>query len=188
MKCPVSSCKYEIDDDSVFCDQCGAELSVCPKCGAVAAAKFCPKDGTRLESRKTRPAAPPAAPPVAQTAAEAPSQPAAAPSADARATVRLNDTAVSAFRIRHSSGAVVEVSHGDIVGRSDGKFAAVFGGSKFVSGRHASFSAANGLMAVTDLGSTNGTKVNGESLAPNAPRQLKSGDKVTFADQEMVIL
>ena len=29
---PCYSCKAMIEDDSVFCDQCGAELYICPKC------------------------------------------------------------------------------------------------------------------------------------------------------------
>ena len=52
MICPVKSCHMEIDDDSRFCDQCGAEILECPQCGTFGTGKFCPKDGIRLEPRK----------------------------------------------------------------------------------------------------------------------------------------
>jgi pSer/pThr/pTyr-binding forkhead associated (FHA) protein len=50
----------------------------------------------------------------------------------------------------------------------------------YVSGSHAVITAADGSFSLTDVGSTNGTLVNGERLAPNEPRQLSDGDEVTF--------
>ena len=37
-----------------------------------------------------------------------------------------------------------------------------------------------GRCLVEDLGSTNGTRVNGESLAPHQPRALRDGDEISF--------
>ena len=48
-----------------------------------------------------------------------------------------------------------------------------------VSGKHAVLSLVNGLWHVRDLGSTNGTTVNGARL--NTPRSLKPEDEVGFA-------
>ncbi len=48
----------------------------------------------------------------------------------------------------------------------------------FVSARHARFQARAGTVLVEDLGSTNGVLVNGEALAPLAPRVLGPGDVV----------
>jgi ABC transport system ATP-binding/permease protein len=48
----------------------------------------------------------------------------------------------------------------------------------FVSARHARIQARAGTVFVEDLGSTNGVQVNGEALAPLAPRALGPGDVV----------
>lgn len=51
----------------------------------------------------------------------------------------------------------------------------------YVSGAHAQvvFAAETGFRVV-DLGSTNGTSVNGRRLAPNTPEPIKNGDEVTL--------
>jgi pSer/pThr/pTyr-binding forkhead associated (FHA) protein len=42
-------------------------------------------------------------------------------------------------------------------------------------------------MTVEDLGSTNGSHLNGEALAQGAPQPLNSGDKVSFGGVELVL-
>jgi pSer/pThr/pTyr-binding forkhead associated (FHA) protein len=49
-----------------------------------------------------------------------------------------------------------------------------------VSSRHASIRAHGAQWVVVDEGSTNGTKLNGEKLASQSPRPLKTGDVLTF--------
>ena len=56
-----------------------------------------------------------------------------------------------------------------------------------VSSRHAQLSWRNGALQLTDLGSTNGTFVNGERLAPHAPRALKVGDRVRFGKLDFTL-
>jgi pSer/pThr/pTyr-binding forkhead associated (FHA) protein len=53
------------------------------------------------------------------------------------------------------------------------------------SRRHAQIIQTDGGVAVEDLGSTNGTKVNGQRLAPGERRTLNGGDKVSFGGIEM---
>ncbi|HUM85397.1 MAG TPA: trypsin-like peptidase domain-containing protein [Lachnospiraceae bacterium] len=53
-----------------------------------------------------------------------------------------------------------------------------------VSRIHARFVNHNGFTYITDLGSTNGTFVNGRKLTPNSETQLNDGDKVTIADEK----
>ena len=48
----------------------------------------------------------------------------------------------------------------------------------FVSGRHAEIVTDNAGTHLTDLGSTNGTVVNGQKLAPNEPQLLLEGDEI----------
>jgi pSer/pThr/pTyr-binding forkhead associated (FHA) protein len=47
---------------------------------------------------------------------------------------------------------------------------------EFASGQHAHFQLVRGLWYVTDLGSTNGTWLNGRRI--HAPQLLKKGDKI----------
>jgi hypothetical protein len=52
------------------------------------------------------------------------------------------------------------------------------------SGRHAEFVFEDGRWAVVDLGSTNGTRVNGVKVARAA---LEDGDRITFGDQDVEV-
>jgi predicted component of type VI protein secretion system len=49
-----------------------------------------------------------------------------------------------------------------------------------VSRRHAVLTYANGAILVRDTGSTNGTRVNGETITRDTDRELHDGDKVAF--------
>jgi pSer/pThr/pTyr-binding forkhead associated (FHA) protein len=48
----------------------------------------------------------------------------------------------------------------------------------YVSRRHARITRGRGGYFVTDLGSSNGTTVNGHSLAPNHAYRLRNGDQI----------
>ena len=65
-----------------------------------------------------------------------------------------------------------------IVGRSPG--ADIVIGAGYVSGRHARFSLMGQNLFVEDLGSTNGTAVNGQLIGE--PTALRSGDTVNVGD------
>ncbi len=64
------------------------------------------------------------------------------------------------------------------VGRRDGNDIVI--PDPYASGRHAEISVKDDGFTVTDLGSTNGTMVNGVKLEPNAPREVQIGDEITF--------
>lgn len=55
------------------------------------------------------------------------------------------------------------------------------------SRRHAQITSENGTLTLEDLGSTNGTKVDGTRLAPGERRTLVGGEKVSFGGIEMQI-
>ena len=55
-----------------------------------------------------------------------------------------------------------------------------------VSRRHAELVRGGAGFQVTDLGSANGTHLNGEPLAPNEPAPLQSGDSIQFGVVELV--
>lgn len=236
IKCP--KCQAEIEGDSCFCDQCGAELYVCPKCGTLGKGKRCTRCGEPLVAVRTlgstarsadngrgsgvgSPTS--AASPASQSSAPAASSPtfgsssitadinkllsgmdfdsvkpspktgpSTQPLANAGATIRPGATPspTSQATPRQVPGHLVcrnpqlrlyidEV----LIGRREGGYASVFASFGMVSGRHAQISRTpSGGWQVTDLGSTNGTRLNGHPLPPNSPTPFWVGDTITFAD------
>ncbi|MCH8987824.1 MAG: FHA domain-containing protein [Chloroflexi bacterium] len=73
---------------------------------------------------------------------------------------------------------------------------AVFGSSKcadtmiehtFVSRRHFQIRSQDGVYYICDLDSTNGTYLNGERLQPNVERRVKDGDRISLANDDVVL-
>jgi pSer/pThr/pTyr-binding forkhead associated (FHA) protein len=56
-----------------------------------------------------------------------------------------------------------------------------------VSRRHAVIRSLDGGLETEDLGSTNGTTLNGEPLEPGTPRPLEQGDRLAFGGVELVV-
>ncbi len=59
---------------------------------------------------------------------------------------------------------------------------------KGVSRLHASIKSGGGQVIVTDLGSVNGTRVNGKKIMPNQPQPLNHGDILTLGKLKVQIL
>lgn len=78
-------------------------------------------------------------------------------------------------------GVQMQVDGPIIVGRSPS--ADIVIGAGFVSGRHAKFQLMGQNLFVEDLGSTNGTLVNGQPIS--GPQALSSGDLVNVGDVAM---
>lgn len=103
---------------------------------------------------------------------------ASAPEVEAQRPEDLDRRDVACLRTDASpEGDIVIRSGRNLVGRrADNDI--VIKDDPFVSGRHAVFEAAAGTVSIADLGSTNGTFVNGQRLAANAPLVLDEGDEV----------
>lgn len=78
-------------------------------------------------------------------------------------------------------GVSIQVNGPVIVGRSAG--ADIVIGAGYVSGRHARFSLMGSDLFIEDLGSTNGTAVNGRLI--QAPYGLKNKDIVSVGDVDI---
>jgi len=192
MICPNKKCLIEIDDDSKFCDQCGSEILICPKCNTPGTGKFCAKDGTRLESRRSGDTQ--NAIPQQETLPESQSQTAGNAEQPheiqqgGTAAFDLNSEAESALlSLLHSGGLELVIKNSDILGRGEGAHAEQLGGFKFLSRRHAELILKTGNWFIKDLGSTNKSKLNGELLEPQREYPVKKGDRIMLADQEFTV-
>jgi hypothetical protein len=192
MICPNKICRQEIPDDSCFCDQCGAQLLRCAKCGYVGTSKFCGKCGSPMAIQEL-PSAAPIQPSVASATISAPvstvspkpevkPQPASvAPVQSSAATVVVQLPGETIF-ICHPEGWRLEVRDGDILGRTTGQHIDRLGAFPVISGRHAQIALQGTQWRIADLGSTNKTYVNGSQLEPNTPVQIKKNDVLTLAN------
>ena len=56
-----------------------------------------------------------------------------------------------------------------------------------MSGQHFALLVQNGGIFLSDLNSTNGTFLNGNSLLPHKPEKIREGDKITLANIEFIV-
>jgi pSer/pThr/pTyr-binding forkhead associated (FHA) protein len=86
----------------------------------------------------------------------------------------------SAARLVGRDGKVFVLSSTNVtVGRKP-ENAVVLTGDSYVSGSHAKIVYEGDGFRVVDVGSTNGTRLNGRKLAPDVPETLADGDEITF--------
>lgn len=81
-------------------------------------------------------------------------------------------------------GAAVVLDANEVLLGRDPSAAAMLEGDTFVSARHALVRARNGSPTVSDLGSTNGTFVNGERIS--AETALRPGDELSVGSTRMI--
>ena len=162
MKCPY--CKEVIDDDSWFCDQCGKELKFCPDCRQPKRGTECPACGADLVSAKDyhTPKESPKTPKPQQTAA-----PQTSPSS------------------LEGDGLKLTLKEG-VFGRTTGIYPE-FSTQIYISGRHGELRCENGQWQIRDLGSHNGTFINGVKLAPNTWTDLHQGDQIKIATTQLTV-
>lgn len=163
VNCP--KCRVEIESDSYYCDQCGVELYICPKCHLFGKGKRCTQCGQALVSAAQ-------AVPASQNnvMAEKAMHPEAAPAAPVR-------------MVCTSAGIRLGLGDGAVIGRRKGDYVSAFTSQGYVSGTHARLQKnPSGQWEIVDLDSTNGTFVNGHRLAPNAPATFHIGDVIRIAN------
>ncbi len=143
MKC--YKCKQEIDSDSLYCDQCGEKIYICPDCHipGKGEGKRCGKCGKPLVAAEPTPKAP----------------------------VRL---------VCRAENITLDLMDGALIGRVEGPYAPKLGRLQFVSARHARLTREGDHWIIADVGSRNGTAVNGEWCF--SPLPFKTGDVVRIAN------
>ncbi|MDP8944166.1 MAG: FHA domain-containing protein [Actinomycetota bacterium] len=80
----------------------------------------------------------------------------------------------------HAPGAAIDVAEGAMLGRADGSDIRI--DDPFASSSHARLFPRDGHIYIEDLGSTNGTFLNGQQL--RRPVQLTPSDRVRIGDTE----
>ena len=164
MKCPF--CKAIIDDDSRFCDQCGKELHFCPECGKPKMGTVCPACGADLVSAEAF---------FNTDKPELKPQPKVAPASN---SITEWSMVGDGFNLTLKEG---------VFGRTTGIYPE-FGSSIYISGTHGELRCLDGQWQIRDLGSHNGTFLNGVKLMPNTWTDLHLGDKLKIATTHLSII
>ena len=179
-------CGADIDSDSLFCDQCGAEQYVCPKCHIIGKGpnKRCGMCGSPLvpatgqqgnNSTQQQGAAQPFAGAAQQQGAAQPFAGAAQPQG---ATQQQEATRMASYLVCQAEQVSIPLMNGAVIGRTAGDYANLLGKCIYISGMHARLTQNGSVWHITDLGSRNGTKVNGVACQPNVPMAFKTGDTI----------
>lgn len=167
-------------------------MIVCPNCHheEITGALFCSECGARLVSmdRFTTQS-------IKTGSMDVPVPPAAEPAVEATA-----DTSISTVISLHlvESGQIVELSGRSeyTIGRvSDGQpilpdvdLSANEAYAQGVSRLHAALKIVNDRIAITDLGSSNGTRVNGQKIVPHVDYPLNHGDVIALGKLKIQLL
>ena len=179
-------CGADIDSDSLFCDQCGAEQYVCPKCHIIGKGpnKRCGMCGSPLvpatgqqgnNSTQQQGAAQPFAGAAQQQGA---AQPFAGAAQQQGATQQQEATRMASYLVCQAEQVSIPLMNGAVIGRTAGDYANLLGKCIYISGMHARLTQNGSVWSITDLGSRNGTKVNGVACQPNVPMAFKTGDTI----------
>ncbi len=199
IQCP--HCEAEIEADSIFCDQCGKELNKCPRCGLFRRGRFCPTCGVPTEPAAKLAAQQPQQPepqqpeqtpqPVQQPVQQSYGSggynqafPTSSPAGGSGGTQIQGAEPAQASPTKltcRELGIIIPLQPDAVIGRNTGNYVAQLSGLRFLSGRHAQLSLNGVQWSITDLGSTNGTAVNGMPCTPMQPQPFTLGDTICLA-------
>ena len=204
IQCP--DCRQIIPEDSAFCDQCGKELKWCPECKRPKRGTECPVCGSDLiPGRKylsgdyAKPSSAPSdlsGPAPSGPAPSGPSPSGPAPSGPSPSGPAPISSGLSSSVISSGAAGGVEKSPAALVGNGwrltlqEGPFGRRGGiwpelsTCQYVSGSHGNIVKAGADWVIEDVGSTNGTYVNGARIQRQA---LKKGDRVKIATLEFTV-
>jgi len=187
-------CNSQIDEDSIYCDQCGVEILVCIKCGKPGKSKFCDIDGGKITSKRqidnTNKST------INNLSSVNPNN----NSSHINNSASLSNTSIknskSSLRLVNNTLNInIIVNHLDIIGRTTGAFASQFGRYDQISSKHLQFHyLSNGNWQIIDLGSTNGTAINKtpkweniSKIQPNTPATINCDCFLLLGDIELKV-
>lgn len=161
MKC--FECKADMEDDSLFCDQCGAKIYLCPDCRVPGKGegKRCGLCGKKLVAAD------------ALTSGNSPQ--------DAGQTVQEPPRAQCPTRlVCRAERITLNLQNGAVLGRLEGPYQRDLGRLEYISARHAQVWQEADHWILSDLGSRNGSAVNGQWCYNPLP--FRTGDTVRLAN------
>lgn len=167
--CP--SCHHEEMTGALFCSECGARLVVVeiPTTNAI------DRNQTGLLMFQPRPSSPPTSPSVSASLS------------DAVVSLHLIDSGM----ILHLSGqnefTLGRIADGQPI-LPDVDLSPYEAYSQGVSRLHSSLKINNNRLFITDLGSSNGTRVNGQKIMPNVDYPINHGDVIALGKFKIQVL
>lgn len=172
-KCP--QCGEMIDADSRYCDQCGAMMYLCPEhlIFGKGHGKRCGQCGKELVAADQLDKQQPQGPVQQPVEPAQPEQPRTGTYTPPAMPVDLYCAAMNI---------TIPLIHGAVIGRTNGNYTALLGQCIYISGTHASLGQDAAGWTITDLGSRNGTKVNGVECVPHQPARINVGNIVRIAN------
>ncbi len=187
IQCP--ECRNMIPDDSAFCDQCGKELKWCPVCKRPKRGTECPVCGNSLIPGRKYLAMLEAGVSVAPQPQPQPQSSAFNPQPSAPNAGMQPEPTVAAGTAPSAlvGGGLRLVLQQGPFGRRGGIWPEL-STFQFVSGNHGTITAVPGGWTITDMGSTNGTYINGARLNPGTPAAITIGSKITIATIEFTVV
>ena len=151
-------CQGVIDDDSRYCDLCGKHLMFCPECRQPKKGVSCPRCGELLIS--------------AEEFFGVEADPLGKSNFGALLTLKGEDMTLC-------------VKEGEF-GRNGGIFPEL-GSCKYVSGHHGKLAFEDGEWKICDLGSKNGTAIDGVALEKDKWYTLRKGQKLRIATLKFTV-
>lgn len=166
-------CGAEIDGDSLFCDQCGTEQYVCEKCRRIGKGpgKRCGMCGSPLV-------------PATESKDKNEEKNNVGKGAEKNTTEPIEHEKAGAAiptpasLVCHAKRITIPLADGAVIGRTTGNYTSQLCQCIYISGTHARLSRTDLGWTITDLGSRNGTMVNGSDCIPHKAVPFKLGDTV----------
>ncbi len=188
--CP--KCKSEIEDNSHYCDQCGAALLYCNNCGRVGIGRRCTSCGgmmVDIEELQRQ----------SSSVTQATTHGNFAPQPQ-QVNFEVSQRVPQMQQLPHQDGIPILTLYnptlnirlvgvnGAIIGRRQGPYQQMFSSCMYVSSVHAQLIyRPDSGWAIIDKHSSNGSKVNQRDLQPDIPTPIQSGDIVTLADVNLQV-
>lgn len=206
IQCPY--CQKNIPDDSQYCDLCGKKLNFCPKCGKLGAGRVCGNCGTPMNGNAANSAAQsPFAPKVA-VKKDNPFAPKAAAKPENPFMSGKPATPSNPFIQQKGDGAkpVQPVPAPPVLKLQCSALPAPFpvqSGAEFgryiqpmnnqkafdtISSSHGVFTQSGRGWTFKDIGSTNGSLLNGRRLQTNREEPLSHGDTLQMGETTFKII
>jgi len=169
ISCPT--CRNLELSGAIFCSECGARLVIIE----MPSTQSIERNQTGLIMFQPRPASPPPAPSVSASLS------------DAVVSLHLIESGMILHLTGQSEFTVGRVAEGQPI-LPDVDLSPYEAYSQGVSRLHSSLKLNNNRLFITDLGSSNGTRVNGQKIMPNIDYPVSHGDVVALGKFKIQVL